>query len=73
VVFQVNYPHSDAQDAQTMICLAFPDTKRACMNVIQYALKPNRLGGNLAELQTKSWVGVLSAKATALSEPVPAK
>jgi|GEM_PF-5125606 len=64
VVFQVRFPRTEGQDDQVMVCLAFPDTKHAQMNVIQYALKPNRLSGNLAELQLKSWQGMLCAKAT---------
>ena len=72
IVFQVQFPRTEAQDDQIMVCLAFANPKRAQMNVIQYALKPNRLAANLAELQLKSWQGLLTNKA-AVAENAEAK
>lgn len=67
-VFQVVFPRTQVQDEQIMLCLCFPDPHRAEMNVVQYALRPNKLSANLVQLQVKSWLNILSQRATAVAE-----
>lgn len=67
-VFAVRFPPSDRNEEQVMVCLAFGDpTNAAAFNVVQYAIKPTRLGVDLVEAHLKSWRDKLLRQAEAMN------
>lgn len=67
-VFAVRFSPSDRNEEQVMVCLAFVDpTNPALLNVVQYAIKPTRLGVDVVESRLKSWRDKLLRQAEAMS------
>lgn len=54
--FVVRFPARGTTEEQVMICLAFVDpTQRQVLNVVQYAVKPHRVGAQVAATQLRAW------------------
>lgn len=55
-VFVVRFPASDRNEEQVMICLGMLDPAKATLvNIVQYAIKPQRVPVAAVESRLKSW------------------